>query len=747
MSRSSPSVVYASIDAAPETGISNHLKGLYRTDNAWAPNPTWIQIPVHAVGVDGYCGPYKCRYSHEISVDPANPNTLIVGGAERGFWRCTNCSASPTWSNITANSNVHPDLHALAWAGSRLLVGTDGGVWSTTDSGASWHNHNAGLSTALFISAALHPTDSNFILGGVRDFTPLLPTANDQWSSLRQIVPNREWGEAEVAISSRNPAEHWMLAWVAGDIQRTTDGGVTGIPADAGIDKTGAGPLTQVRKCPNDDDVFLTGTNRLWRTNDFFSAPAPSWAANSPAHPYPAPGTLHAPGTIFAIAFPPTDSGCLMYAYGNRGGETYLTRNGGGTWSNWDPARSLPARPINSIAFDPTTAAVAYVALSSFDNGTPGKPGHVFKTINALAATPTWTNVSPAADVPFNVLRIDPRHPNLIYAGSDTGLWQSTDGGVTWSKQGLEVGIPNVPVYDVQINPTTNITMVFTYGRGAYRLVTIATDVQPPTNLRIDSVAGNTVTVSFKPPSLGLTPTGYVLEGGTTPGQALASQPINASASKLTFSAPTGAFYIRVHALAGALKSSASNEVRLFVDLLAPPAAPTNLLYVVDGNTLSLAWMNSGSGGALRGNGIVVQGSLNTGVILPVTESFTATHVPAGTYSIWVHGVSRAGDGPNSNGLQRVVVPGPCTGIPGAPADFTATKTGNTISLFWDLPIAGPAPTSFVVNVTGGYAGAFPVTARRLSGTVGPGSYTIAVTSRNSCGSSLPSSPVTVVVP
>jgi hypothetical protein len=107
----------------------------------------------------------------------------------------------------------------------------------------------------------LHPTDSNLILGGVRDFTPLVPVANEFWSSLLQIVPNREWGEAEVAISSRNPSTHWMLAWVGGDIQRTTDGGLTGVPADAGIDKAGAAPVAPVRKCPNDEDVFLTGTN------------------------------------------------------------------------------------------------------------------------------------------------------------------------------------------------------------------------------------------------------------------------------------------------------------------------------------------------------------------------------------------------------------------------------------------------------------------------------------------------------
>jgi hypothetical protein len=61
------------------------------------------------------------------------------------------------------------------------------------------------------------------------------------------------------------------------------------------------------------------------------------------------------------------------------------------------------------------------VALSSFDDGTPGKPGHVFKTTTALADAPTWTNVSPAWDQPFNVIAVDPPQPQLVYAGSDIG--------------------------------------------------------------------------------------------------------------------------------------------------------------------------------------------------------------------------------------------------------------------------------------------------------------------------------------
>ena len=66
------------------------------------------------------------------------------------------------------------------------------------------------------------------------------------------------------------------------------------------------------------------------------------------------------------------------------------------------------------------------------------------------------------------MIRVDPANPKLIYAGSDTGLWRSTDAAATWIHDGPESGLPNVPVYDIQINPKAGVTAVFTYGRGAF---------------------------------------------------------------------------------------------------------------------------------------------------------------------------------------------------------------------------------------------------------------------------------------
>lgn len=743
---SNPNVLYAAISRPPNGGSSaTALLGLYRTDNAWAATPTWTVVPTANVTAAGtYCDP-KCSYSHVISVDPSNPDTLFAGGAELGLWACTSCDATPQWQNTTRWVRVHPDQHAMAWAGSRLIIGNDGGVWSSPDLGATWQNHNAGISTAMFYSGALHATRRDVVIGGIRDFQVTTRNGDNRWVITSYPVQG-EWGEAEVAMSSSRPDTDWAAGWIWGEIQRTTNGGVTVTKADAGIDRTGAAFVSPVRKCPANDDVFLTGTNRLWRANNFFSGASVTWAQNSPTHPYPSPTALHAPGTVLGIAFAPSDSSCGTYAYVNRGGEVYLTQNSGASWTNLDAGHTLPARPINSVVFHPSNPSTVYLAFSSFDNATPGKPGHLFRTTNALAATPTWIDISPAAsDVPFNVLAIDPRNPNLIYAGSDTGLWQSIDGGSGWAKKGPADGMPNASVYDVQINPATDQTVAFTYGRGAYRLVTAVTAVHPPTNVRIVSISGSTVTVAFDPPVDSLAPTSYALEGGVIPGQVLASLPIAASATRVTFDAPAGAFYIRLHAFSGAARSVASNEVRIFVNVPTPPSAPNNLLSNVDGTTVNLAWTNTAWGGTPNRTIIIVDEPFQLSVVLPLTESITVPGAPPGTYTISVRANNNQG-GSTSAETVRFTVPGVCA-PPETPAGFTVTQSGQRLDLSWALPPKGPAPTGFLVSVSGAFNGAFPLPARTVGGVVGPGTYTLTVAAMNSCGVSAPTAPQTAVVP
>lgn len=458
---SNPNVLYAAI-ATPEAS-TNTLLGLYRTDNAWDAAPTWIQIPTEATGSGAYCGGSKCSYSHVLSVDPADPNRLFAAGAR--IWRCDDCKSSPRWSGV--QGNTHADFHALAWAGNRFITGNDGGVWSTTDLGRTWRNHNRALPTLMFFSAALHPTDPEFMLAGLRDFPASVRTDSKSFVVLPQLPSPGHWGEGEVLLSSQRPETDWMVAENWGGIYRTTDGGRTAIFAGPAILRTSTAFVAPVRKCPANDNVVLTGNVRMWRTNDFFSSATPLWSVNS-SSTYP--DRHYSFGTIYSIAFAASDTSCNTYAYGIYAGEVYLTRDGGRTWTNLDPAKTLPPRAVNSVAFDPVDANIAYVALSSFDDATPNRPGHVFKSTNAMSASPSWVNVSPVLNQPFNVVAIDPVSRNLVYAGSDTGLWRSVDDARTWQRMDLAHGLPPATVYDIQINPVTKRTVILTYGRGAYAL-------------------------------------------------------------------------------------------------------------------------------------------------------------------------------------------------------------------------------------------------------------------------------------
>jgi photosystem II stability/assembly factor-like uncharacterized protein len=465
---SNANVLYVGIqDAFNGVGNDGALLGLFRTDNAWASTPMWIQIPNGATGPLGYCGQEgKCRYSQALAVDPGNANTLYAAGAPTA-WRCTSCGESPTWTDI--GNRLHTDYHALVFVGSRLIAANDGGVWSSTDAGSSWTNHNTNLSITQFYGGSLHPTDPNFALGGNQDNGTAKWTGGSTW-------PLVHTGDgSDPAISSTQPNTNWAIADAfLGTIVRTTTGGTSFIAGDDGIDKTNVPFGIRLEKCPANDDVFITGTDRLWRTNNFFSAPSPSWAANGP--PMGA--------AVSALAFAPSDGTCSTYALGTASGALRLTFNGGSTWVDLDVPNAVPNRVVTDLAFDPTNANVLYVTLSGFDEGTPGQPGHLFKTINALAGSPTWANVSPPVNLPHNTVAVDPRNPSFLYAGTDVGIWASADGGSSWAHMGPETGMPNVAVFDLKINPTTNRIMAFTHGRGAWVLtqqLSLVLSVNQPT--------------------------------------------------------------------------------------------------------------------------------------------------------------------------------------------------------------------------------------------------------------------------
>jgi hypothetical protein len=459
ISPSDPNTLYVAI-SQKRTAYLAGLVGIWRTANAWATTPTWTLVPNPPVFTDGDSSP-RFWYHFSLLVDRSTPSTLYL--CEFDIWRY----AASAWSQVPA-SGVHPDNHVMAWVpagGSsvKMLLGNDGGVWlSGTGVAGAWQNLNAGLGTLQIYKGATDPTGVNVLgLGGTQDNGTASYTGSTVWDF------EKGGDGADCAISASNPSQHWAVSYQEGAIYRTKNGG--GFYSYSGSGITGLLPFytqffVHFEKSPRNDDVFIAGTSKLWRCNNFFSGVTPTWTANSPVlmnGPNPVP--------ISAMAFAPADGSGLIYAFGGEDGQLRITFNGGGAWSDLDPGGGVPNRYVSGLAFSPTNSNVLYVTLSGFDEGTPGHPGHLFKTANANAGTPTWVDLSPPVNLPNNCIAIGTNNPARIFVGTDIGLWESGSAGSSWTFHGPSHAMPNVAVFDVRIDAKGGV-VAFTHGRGAYRL-------------------------------------------------------------------------------------------------------------------------------------------------------------------------------------------------------------------------------------------------------------------------------------
>ncbi len=475
---SDPNVVYVSIQDTfdtPSQSTDGTLLGLFKSTNAWDPTPTWVQISMGTADNNtgfGHCGwdpifgrVQFCWYAHDVIVDPTNANTIYAGGV--ALWKFDGAS----WTEVSQRSTnppgaIHVDQQAFAWAGSRLIVGNDGGVWSTTDGGATWDNHNTNLSTVQFYDGAIHPTNPDFAIGGNQDNGMAKWAGRPEWTMFFGA------DGAAANFSSSQPDIHWAFSHQGLRVRRTRDAGATSIPATRGINFSSAPFIGRLEKCPANENVFLTGGRFLFRTNEFFTAPdapppgqvigGPQWFFNGLTFPVGV--------SIEALAFFPGETTCTKYAVGGFDGRLRITLSGGPPWFILDSLNEVPNRPVTDIAFHPADPNVIYVTLSGFDEATPGQPGHLFRSTKALGgpAAEDWINIGPPVNVPFNTIAVDPANPNRLFLGTDVGVFVSTDGGATWAQFSPQSGLPNVAVYDIEINPVTNRVVAFTHGRGAF---------------------------------------------------------------------------------------------------------------------------------------------------------------------------------------------------------------------------------------------------------------------------------------
>jgi hypothetical protein len=126
-----------------------------------------------------------------------------------------------------------------------------------------------------------------------------------------------------------------------------------------------------------------------------------------------------------------------------------------------DITSNLPDRYLRDIEVNSLNDNEAYVAFSGFGTG------HIFKTINGGNA---WVDISTTLpDIPFHTLLISPNDTSLFFAGSDLGVFYSTNSGTSW--QALNNGFPDATmIFDFEFSPSDNKLVAFTHGHGVYKI-------------------------------------------------------------------------------------------------------------------------------------------------------------------------------------------------------------------------------------------------------------------------------------
>jgi hypothetical protein len=510
---------------------------LSRADNADVPAAAllasgWIGLSSPTKGTPGYasynfCGA-QCWYDISLGTPPGRPDEVWLGGwmtyseiftanppsNGRAVQRSIDAGASFTDMTNDANSlGMHPDQHALAFAGAITFVGSDGGVMRT--SGAyvdassqcasrglspvdlvdcrAWlsaiptrlDSLNDGLATLQFNSFSINTHDPlNDIMGGTQD--------NGTWA-----FGGKSWFESvggdggQSAIAAVNPKIRMhTYAGPQGDVNFN---GTDTFGWDWIFDPVGGEAFSFYIPLINDpkaSSTWFLGGQHVWRTQDNGGDPAylaqhcneffgdfavqcGDWVKiGVPTLTGTFYGTDKRTATgnyVVALASAPSSADTLWAA--TRRGRVFVSTNASAKPASVTFARidtlGQPGRFISGISVDAADANHAYVSFSGYSVRTPTAPGHVYD-VHFGAGTAAWTDISyNIGDQPVTALALDDLTGDL-FAATEFGVALLERGSTTWVP--AAGSLPAAAVYNLDIDSGGRVLYAATHGRGGWKL-------------------------------------------------------------------------------------------------------------------------------------------------------------------------------------------------------------------------------------------------------------------------------------
>ena len=468
ISKSHPNIVYA---------VYEHKQGgMFRSDDRGA---TWTkQSSTNS----------RPMYYSQIRIDPKTPDKLwLVAGT-----LLLSIDAGKTFRSDTTADRVHVDHHAM-WINpanpEHMMLGNDGGLYFTYDGSRAWHFVD-NLPIGQYYDIGIDNRDPYWIYGGTQDNgTWGLPSRTNSLLGITNLdVVNIAYGDG--FYTQPDPRDHRVIyansqngrAYLV-NFDSKEEKGLRPVPVDR-KETYRYNWSTPLLISPHDPDTVYYGANKLLRTSNrghAWEEASPDLTKNLEWKKLEIMGgernddTLSRDdgvsefGTITTISESPVQPG-LLYV-GTDDGLVQMTRDGGKKWEDVTKRFKLPGSPwVSKTLASRHRAEVAYVAFDGHQDD-DFKP-YVFKTTDFGA---TWTSVS--GDLPngvvINTLAEHHRNSQLLFAGTESGLFYTIDGGRRWTL--VHGNLPRVPIDDLVIAERENDLILGTHGRS----IIVLDDITP----------------------------------------------------------------------------------------------------------------------------------------------------------------------------------------------------------------------------------------------------------------------------
>ena len=400
-------------------------------------------------------------YFGKIHVSPTNKNAIYIYGVPI----LKSKDGGKTFTSISAE-NVHGDHHAL-WINPKnpnhLINGNDGGVNISYDDGEHWIKCNT-PAVGQFYTVNVDQAEPYNVYGGLQD--------NGVWMGAHTTEQNVAWHQygkypyqfimggdgMQVQIDSRNN-DIVYTGFQFGNYFRlnvkTEERKYIQPKHELGESPYRFNWQTPILLSKHNEDILYLGGNKLMRSLN----QGDDWEALSPDLTQGGkPGNV-AYGTLTTISESTFQFG-LLYT-GSDDGLVYLSKNAGADWEKISDSFPKDLWVSRVIASAHKKSRV-YVALN-------GYRWDDFKTYLYKSDDygKTWENIAAGIpSSPVNVIKEDPENENILYVGTDNGLYTTFNQGVSWEL--FHKGLPNVAFHDLVIHPKAKDLVVGTHGRSIY---------------------------------------------------------------------------------------------------------------------------------------------------------------------------------------------------------------------------------------------------------------------------------------